>query len=280
MNNFFIKYLKYKKKYLSLTNQYGGDILDDIFCNKDYKIIGEGYKVLVYTKNDIDNRIFKTYGDKNVFHLALKQIEVQTFIQDNLDENDFFLYVKIPKIISIDINDNYITIEFERIYNIEDTDINVSSSMLNVILTNNEIKPRPIAGRGSILTLNDIEEKIGKIKLKEYLYELGKLFAILNYKIGIIINDIEIVFGKNSITDINYKFFILDFDRCRIIDLKNETIKKLINDGKYVFNILKLREYIDINKFNYIKDFKDGYINTGLTFNIKEEVLKEVFEYI
>lgn len=284
MNNFENKYLKCKFKYLKFQkiNLIGGtcheitsDEITQILESENKIIIGRGYKVVVYIERDIVDRIYKMYYSQNVFYLAERQFRIQEIIKTNLIDIPL-QYVKIPNILSILRTDENIIIEFERVYNIYDTEPNNPSQMLNVILTNNTTKPKNISGRGTIFTLNDIEGIIGTDMCHIYLYELGKFFAILNFNIGIIINDIEIMFGKENVSDTEYKFYVLDFDRCtqfNLIDENSEKVKELFDEKEYNWsyqNLFNFTENIQKDKIKreFLDSFKKGYVETANFYGI------------
>jgi len=281
------KYLKYKKKYNLLKNQYNllknqyGSGFIDVTRIDDYILIGSGYNVKVYIDKKDPRFVYKIYKyTDETEKLAETQFEIQKYIQENLDYKDLKKIV-IPKLYkySFDPTENEIYLKFDRIFNINDIDPDKPEQMINIILSNNITEQSSVAGRGIVKNLNYVEEKIGVYQTRQYLCELGQLFARLNYELFIQLDDIEIVFGKSKIQSL-YKLFVIDFDRCSIFNIKNPEIKKKIFDGTYakLGLLLDLRNYIEYDKlseFNKI-NFKLGYVSEASKYGVSNENAIEV----
>jgi len=229
-------------------------LISRFFADKTLlKKIGAGWNVSVYANSSEPMYIAKVYENSNLKYLADTEMNMLLHIQNkiNLDE---FKYIKIPKLLEYGTTDMGIVHIFERVYNINDTDINNPSDMLHVYITNNPTTPVPekIAGRGNIVTLDEIEKYINEDLLQEYMYELGRIFGLLNFKALVISDDIEIVFGKDSINDNHFKFYILDFDRVKDF---------YVSDAKYI-DILGRKDYFIFPTLNdiYKNKFYDGYL--------------------
>jgi len=236
---------------------YGGD--------HEYKLIGTGYKVQVLVKLGEPRFVFKIYEPSHDTELSKKQCSIQEKIQ-TFEEIYTFFDVKIPKLYSCREDSSGQTIlKFQRIYNMSDRDIDNPTQPINILLKNDDIdkyidkKDKP---------LNYIKTIIGDDMYHSYIFDLGGLFAILNFICQIKTDDVEIVFGKLKI-DGPPKLFIIDFDQCNSYNLEN-ILTKFITMPKYSnmdFDILgrkhqmTLRE-LDIESRN---SFKDGYLTYAKT---------------
>lgn len=238
------------QKYLK-KQYYGGD--------NQYKIIGTGYKVKVLVKLGEPKFVYKVFEQSHDIELSRKQCSIQQKIQ-TFDETSMFFDVKIPKLYSCREDSLGETIlKFQRIYNISDTDIDNPTQPINILLKNDDIdkyidkKDKP---------LNYIKTIIGNDVYHRYVYDLGGLFAILNFMCQIKTDDVEIVFGKLKI-DGPPRLFIMDFDQCNSYNLQN-ILDNFITNPKYRnmdFDILgrkhqmTLRE-LDTESRNF---FNNGY---------------------
>lgn len=265
-----IEKLEIVKKDIQIKNK---SIISRFFSDKTkLKKIGEGWKVSVYANSSEPKYIAKVYENKQLVNLANAEMNMLLHIQKEINL-DNFKYVKIPKLVEYDTTDIHIVHIFERVYNIEDTDINNPSEMLHVYITNNpnEKIPQKISGRGKIVTLDQIEKYINESILKEYIYEMGRIFGLLNFKAKVITDDIEIVFGKDSVNDTQFKFYILDFDRVSTL---------YMSEAKYI-DILGRKDYFIFSTLKdiYKNKFYDGYLHeaklNGFD-NIAENELKKI----
>lgn len=280
--DYYKKYLKYKQKYNLLKLQKGSGFIDKTRID-DYILIGSGYNVKVYIDKKEPTYVYKVYKytDESL-ELAKKQIDIQIYIQENLDTTDI-KNVYIPNLYeySIDSDEKEIWLKFDRIFNINDTDYDNPSPMTNIILSNNSTEQETVAGRGIIKNLNYMEEIINVYKTRQYLSELGRLFARLNYQLFIKLDDIEIVFGKLNIKS-RYKLFVIDFDRCSRIDVTKPEIKKRVFDGTYaeLGLLLDLRNYTEYDKLSEVNklNFKVGYLAEASKYGISDENAKKVFK--
>ena len=283
-NKYYYKYIKYKTKYIELKNQYGSGFIDMTRLD-DYILIGTGYNVEVYIDKKEPNVVYKIYKytDESKI-LAEKQIEIQTYIQDNLTY-DNIKNIRIPNLYeySIDSEENEIVLTFDRIYNINDTNYDNPESMINIILSNNSVEQREVAGRGITKNLNYVEQKISVYETRKYMMQLGRLFARLNYKLFIKLDDIEIVFGKSKIDTRSYKLYVIDFDRCSKFNVENPEIKTRIFDGTYakLGLLLNLRNYTEYDKLSEANkyNFEYGYIIEAEKHGVSKENASEVFKH-
>ena len=261
--------------------------------------IGSGYQVKVNIDNNNPFIVKKTYRHKNLFYLANKQIEVQEQIKLTIkDDLENLMYVKIPHIISSKKTEETIEIVMDRIYNIFDTE-DETLPMLNVIITNDkeEINRSPISGRGTVVTLDYVEEVL-KTMINEslneadrnilktnlvcdYIRELGIIIALLNFKSELKTDDIEIVFGKDSIEDGIFKFYILDFDRCTKYNLNDLLEHRSKNTRIYnkTYDMLGRKDYFEFKtlKKEYKKSFKEGYESIAIKY-IPIDFIKEILD--
>jgi len=250
--SFLYKYLKYKIK-----NMTGGSL----------KEIGAGYNVKVCIDTENLKLIYKIYTNPDVFTLADKQIEIQGIIQGKLDNLE---HVKIPKLLDVNRTDDVVKLIFERIYNPYDNDPNNPNMMLNILIASGQSVSK-IAGRGDIVTLDIAEKLMGKEKLLLTVHQLGEMFGLLNFKAQIVLDDIEIVIGKDSIDDQNLKFYLLDFDRAYTYNLESALnfITSNPRFSKHDFNLFGQRECFDYSSIdqNYKVAFNSGYMKIASQYN-------------
>jgi transcriptional regulator with XRE-family HTH domain len=187
---------------------------------------------------------------------------------------------RLAELMKFDPDEKEIWLKFDRIFNINDTDYDNPSQMINIILSNNSKEQETVAGRGIIKNLNYMEQIIGVYKTRQYLSELGRLLARLNYQLFIKLDDIEIVFGKLNIKS-GYNLFVIDFDRCSRIDVTKAEIKKRVFDGTYadLGLLLDLRNYTEYDKLSEVNklNFEFGYIGEATKHGISAENAKKVF---
>ena len=282
--NYYKKYLKYKQKYINFIKQFGSGFID-ITRITDYILIGSGYNVKVYIDKTEPEYIHKVYKyTEESLKLAQKQIDVQTYIQDNLTYENIN-NIRIPNLYeySFDSEENEIVLTFDRIFNINDTDINNPSKIINIILSNNSVDQTEVAGRGITKNLNYLEAIIHVYKTREYMGELGRLFARLNYQLFIQLDDIEIIFGKSKIDSHKYKLYIIDFDRCSKFDVGTPEKKQRIFDGTYakLGLLINLRNYTEYNKLSQVNklNFETGYITEAYKYGVSYENASAVFKH-
>jgi hypothetical protein len=233
--------------------------------------IGAGYRVSVYTKKDNQNHVFKEYQIEELEDLTNTQIEIQSHIQETIkDELTRFTNVKIPKLLYFDKETR--TIIFDRVYNPFDTDINNPSPMLHFKLTNDLSKKYSVAGRGSVILLPEVSilSDTHQIDLIGCMSELGELCALLNFKCELILSDIEIVIGKDSIND-KLKLYLLDFDRVRLckghINKYHPGLLNLIEDEYFQWKS-------DQFSSPFIRAFTESYMRIAIDHNGKEHAAK------
>jgi hypothetical protein len=231
--------------------QYGGT----------YKIIGTGHKVKVLVEIDEPRFVYKVFEPSHNKILSTKQCTIQQQIQ-RFEEITTLFYVKIPKLFSCITDDTGETIlKFERVYNINDTDINNPTQPTNILLrldadidAYNDKNDKP---------LNYITQFVDETVYRECVSQLGKMFGLLNFLCQIKTDDVEIVFGKLTI-DGPPKLFILDFDQCQSYTLEKLLI--FINSNvrylKYDFDILGRKHDMTLNKLGEeLKSiFNNGYL--------------------
>jgi hypothetical protein len=279
------KYLKYKNKYLKLKNLQSeefnisgggtaGDdnhddtstqsIISDFYSDAtNFLTIGLGYKVKVYAHKILPNYVLKLYENNPEKDLINTEEEINKIITEHA-LNNIHEYVKIPRLLEIDKTLDSEKHLFQRIYNYKDTKIDEPNEQLHVYITN---KGTDISTyRGRIVDLDFIESIIGEELLQQYLYQLGQLFAQLNFIAKIKTDDIEIIFGKQSIDADISTFYIVDFDRCKKYNLNNyisqRNLINLIDKGNN-FELLGRKDYFDFRtiKQTYKDNFISGYMN-------------------
>ena len=251
-----IKYRRRKNRTKKNKNkskrQYGGI--------PEYKIIGRGHKVKVLVEIDEPRFVYKVFEPSHDKTLSTKQCKIQEKIQ-SFEEITRFSYVKIPELISCETDDTGQTIlKFERVYNINDTDINNPSQPTNILLrldddidAYNDKNDKP---------LNYIRQFVDETVYRECINQLGNMFGILNFLCQIKTDDVEIVFGKLTI-DGPPKLFILDFDQCQSYTLEKLLIfiNSNVRYSGYDFDILGRKHVMTLNKLGELKFiFNDGYL--------------------
>jgi len=234
--------------------------------------IGAGYQVSVYTKKDNQIHVFKEYQKEDLEDLTNTQIKIQSHIQETIkDELTRFTNVKIPKLLYFDKETR--TIIFDRVYNPFDTDINSPLPMLHFKLTNDFSKKSYVEGRGSIILLPEVSTLLGtyRIDLLGCMSELGELCALLNFKCELILEDIEIVIGKDRIGDDKLKLYLLDFDRVRLseghISKYKPGLLELIEDEYFQWKS-------DQSSSPFIRAFTESYMRIAIEHSGKEHADK------
>lgn len=226
----------------------------------EYKIIGRGHKVKVLVEIDEPRFVYKVFEPSHDKTLSTKQCKIQEKIQ-SFEEITRLFYVKIPKLFSCITDDTGETIlKFERVYNINDTDINNPTQPTNILLrldadidAYNDKNDKP---------LNYITQFVDETVYRECVNQLGKMFGILNFLCQIKTDDVEIVFGKLTI-DGPPKLFILDFDQCQSYTLEKLLIfiNSNVRYSGYDFDILGRKHVMTLNKLGELKFiFNDGYL--------------------
>ena len=245
-------------------------LIDDFYKDESsLLIIGLGYKVKVFAHKILPNYVLKLYENNPEKKLIDIEEEVNRLIMIH-KLNDFYKYVKIPRLLEIDKTLNSEKHLFERIYNYQDTKIDEPNSQVHVRITNK--RTNDTTYRGRLVDLDFIESIIGEELLQQYLYQLGQLFAQLNFIAQIKTDDIEIIFGKQSIDADIPTFYIVDFDRCETYDLdkyiSRPTLIKLIENG-FDNQLLGRKDYFDFRsiKKTYKDNFISGYMSIATSLN-------------
>lgn len=234
--------------------------------------IGAGHRVSVYTKKDNPIHVFKEYQKEDLEYLLNTQIKIQGHIQETIkDELTRFTNVKIPKLLYFDKETR--TIIFDRVYNPFDTDINSPSHMLHFKLTNDVSEKSDDVGRGTTILLPEVYTLLDTypIDLLGCMSELGELCALLNFKCELILKDIEIVIGKDSIDDDKLKLYLLDFDSVHLIEGHISKYKpgllELIEDEYFQWKS-------DQSSSEFIRAFTESYMRIAIEHNGKEHADK------
>jgi hypothetical protein len=91
------------------------------------------------------------------------------------------------------------------------------------------------------------------------------MFGMLTFDLKVKLDDFEIVFGKDSVDDETYKFYIIDFDRCFFIEDMEEEVKDFIKnpDTPKYMKYLGRMDYFNFSKLkeSYKENFKNGYLS-------------------
>lgn len=246
---------KYKHKKLQ-KKYYGG--------TNEYKIIGRGHRVNVMIKIGDSNFVYKIFQPGHDKNLAQKQCNIQKKIQE-FDEIIMFKNVKIPKLFSCKSDDTgeMMTLKFQRIYNIVDTDINEPLQPTNILLRFDEDLD---SYEKNDKPLNYIKQYMDIDTYRRYIYELGQLFGILNFLCQIKTDDVEIIFGKLKIDGLP-KLFVIDFDQCTEYNL-DRILQMMNNDSKlanFDFDILGRKHDMSLKNLDDESKqiFGDGYITSA-----------------
>jgi hypothetical protein len=235
----------------------------------EYKIIGRGYKVKVLVKIDEPRFVYKVFEPAHDRELSTKQCNIQKHIQ-SVEQTTIFSLVKIPKLFScITDDDGRTIIKFQRIYNINDTDINSPTQPINILMRNDDIRDYNDKNDKPV---NYITQFLDEDKYRLCIYQLGQMFGVLNFICQIKTDDVEIVFGKLKI-DGPPKLFILDFDQCVSYNLE-AILRTIESDSKFSrsdFDILGRKHYMTLNKLDEeIRHiFYDGYLTYPIMLNVQ-----------
>jgi hypothetical protein len=226
-------------------------------------IIGRGDRITVVVEKDNPDWVYKKF-EPSVRGRLVKEYNLQQIIQNTTDINQFE-YVKIPKyeIINID-NPGQNTLVIQRIFNINDKNINNPTQITDVLISN-----EPTTEQNNHINLNVIKEIVGEDKYGDYIFQLGQLLGILNFFCQIKTDDIEIVLGKLEI-DGTPKLFIIDFDNCE--KYKIDTLLQIIKTNPRLagndFDILGRRHHMTLYKLDVYtkKQFENGYLSSVATY--------------
>ena len=220
-------------------------------------IIGKGDRITVSVEKDGPNFVYKTF-EPSVRERLLKEYNIQQIIQ-NTEEINQFDYVKIPKYEIINTeNLNQNTLVIQRIYNINDTDINTPTQITDVLISN-----EPPLEQKNHVNLDFIKKMVGEDKYGDYIFQLGQLFGILNFLCQIKTDDVEIILGKLEI-DGPPKLFIIDFDNCEKYNI--DTSLKIIKTNPKLsgqdFDILGRHHVMTLDKLDpdTYNNFSEGYL--------------------
>lgn len=258
------------------SNKKYKEIFSDMMKDNNKIKIGEGGAGYVFGTKSYPQYVIKLLKNKPECEKLSKEYDVMKYIKKYKDELNK-KYVKIVEMYYYEIiEDNplyFCGILMERVYNPLQINIEKTLPMIHPLF-GNEDRNLNIKGRGIYKGLKQIKELIDDKKIEKMLKELGEIMATLHYKLKLDMVDLEIILGKSSINDKEFKLFILDFDQVQ----KYSTLK----DEKVRENIAK--SFYDIEYFPFIRDyynenFLTAYMKTSKKY-IKEKEHKYLLEIV
>ena len=251
------KYLKYKKKYLSLKKQLGGSI--DEFLTKltanieQLKEIGRGGAGIVYLDETQPDVVFKMSEKANICREWTSESLIYNRLnEENIDEK----LCKLIKMHNYKVDSESCIMELTRAKNPIDISLDYTIQpqfgMSDLDYT--------YRGRGRFLGITELikENIFTNENIKEYVKDLALVISKLHYKIKNDAYDLELFLSlDNNLSDAtnNIVIYIGDFDLSKFItEYDKKTIQRLewaLTAVPY-FPTIEQPELFEIFKYNYI----------------------------
>lgn len=250
-----------KIKIYSSNNKNIDKAINNIYLSSNKKLYLSHLDLLILTDNSINNKI------KNILSYFLKNNEYrnnfQVILMNSNDMNNFFINKYKSDDINnlIDINSNETSIVYKKELESFFKDLLIdNNSYLPTITYNNFLKLNGY----TLITNNKIDKHLSNTEsiLFNILSKHSK-YAYLN-NIKIYDSDIRIKLKKNNIS---YKIYLTTNtnNKDKVKELENSIIQ-FLNKYRYQ-DILKIRDTIRKNNYNYYKKNKD--VLKKLKFNVK-----------
>ena len=268
INECLIISLNHEKNIIKTINETSKELIEPIIIKQYFDNINNNFNKYdnKYFYYDIDKMTFKNYKNELDFIKSYKQ-----YIENILNNikfififSEYFANKNAKEINIIFDNDNsklFITDEIDKLYNINDNNVNYNFMKFFFGYDQNYINQNiNIAVLSNSERISKILEKVNSLYLTKYLYILSKM-DINNYT-----ND-ELMFIYNMI-DINFK------------EKYNEkNINHPLNIIKNIYNIFpKSNYFININNNLLIYLFKNKILNGASSINFNKEYKDIIFK--
>lgn len=254
----------------------------------EYPVIADNRNSVTSVVEDDPSIVIKKYINPDYYYMAGVQIAVQTRIQETVQEElDTYELIKIPKLLNVEVEDDGISLTIERVHNFWSTDEEEQLDRMHISLENNIVDPFIEGGTVAyfLISLNVVETFMEEDTIETYIYQFGRIKAILNCKACIALDDVEIMVGKDSTSDTLMKWYIIDFDRCIPFEFDG-LLKVWETDQTRRFGLFLMgrRDRLRYNNLRprFQRAFVDGYrsiADTVFPIDLVDNIIEELTKY-